>query len=335
MYKVKRLGLASVIFLALFLMVSLPGAQCADATGNAPVLVASQQTTIPLTANAVTGAPDTECPYKLTLKMGALFLHRSGNSKNYTEFNAPKIGSHQAVVKARDLDLEWATGTDDSLMLRNECYGVELRYFGAFAWSESADDYNSGGRVVDAYAAGKNKSWLNNGELNFHWWPCANDRYSLLMGVRFLRLKDKLTGEEYRLYVDEINQDDHYSISAVNQLWGGQLGVEGLLFGKREQGFSLDGVAKVGCFHNGFYMRGSRTRKGDVFYGTDSFSDSKTKAAFVGELGVNANYAFTKNISLSVGYEFLALTNMFVLNQFEHNRSLLYNGIHAGLNFAF
>ena len=136
MYKVKRLGWVSFVFLAFISFCFLAQAQSADATGNAPIMVASQEATIPLTANAVTGAADTECPYKLTLKMGALFLHREGNNKNY---RLVSIGPLE--VSSHDLNLGWATGTDDSLMFQNKDFGVELRYFGALGWSESKHGY--------------------------------------------------------------------------------------------------------------------------------------------------------------------------------------------------
>jgi len=55
----KKLGLLVCVFLGLFLFLSLPSAQSAEATGNAPIMVASEEATIPLTANAVTGAADT------------------------------------------------------------------------------------------------------------------------------------------------------------------------------------------------------------------------------------------------------------------------------------
>ena len=99
-----------------------------------------------------------------------------------------------AHVDAGDLNPGWATGTDDSLMLQTKTFGLELRYFGALDWSKSKNSHDFdvfSGDYADAY--GKYKSWLNNGELNLHWWPCANDRYNLLMGFRWLRLGDRGT----------------------------------------------------------------------------------------------------------------------------------------------
>ena len=328
----KKLGLLICVFLGLFLFFPLPSAQSADATLNAPIMVASQEATIPLTANAVTGAADTECPYKLTLKMAAVFLHREGNNKNYRLFfNGP------LEVRSHDLNPGWAPGTDDSLMLQNKDFGVELRYLGAWDWSESKHGYAEVGAAAPLIIglSAKDKSSLNNGELNFHWWPCANDRYSLIMGVRYLRLSERLT-------VNTFESDPNYSeeiagtLSTVNQLWGGQLGVEGLLFGKRDQGFSLDGVVKLGMFHNAIHNKYHGVSYADsVPVETEGGSWSRAVKPFFGELGINANYAFTKNIALTVGYQFLYLHAVCLVSQEYSTQSVIYNGIRTGLNITF
>jgi hypothetical protein len=329
----KKLGLLVCVFLGLFLFLSLPQAQSAEATGNAPIMVASQEATIPLTANAVTGAADTECPYKLTLKMGALFLHREGNNKNYHLFSNGPL-----EVRSHDLNLGWATGTDDSLMFQNKDFGVELRYFGALGWSESKHGYAEVGAAAPFIIglSAKDKSWLNNGELNLHWWPCANDRYSLIMGVRYLRLNERLTAEGFQEPPQGAVTGGAETLSTVNHLWGGQLGVEGLLFGKRDQGFSLDGVVKLGMFHNAIHNK----------YHAVSYSDSvpveivggswsRAVKPFFGELGLNANYAFTKNIAVTVGYQFLYLHSVCLISQEYSTQSVIFNGIRTGLNITF
>ncbi len=197
MYKVKRLLWDSVIFLALFLFVSLPKIASAEPlatdSGNAPILVAAQEATIPLTANAVTGAAETECPYKLHIKLAAVALHREGNNRNYRLFDAEHAGAY-AEVKARDLDLGWAPGMDASIMLQAQNLGVELRYFGLQNWSETKGSFDEGDFWYAA-AYGKYESWLNNAEFNLHWWPCG-DRFNFLMGLRWIKLNERLMGRE-------------------------------------------------------------------------------------------------------------------------------------------
>jgi hypothetical protein len=116
--------------------------------------------------------------------------------------------------------------------------------------------------------------------------------------------------------------------------------VEGLLFGKRDQGFSLDGGVKAGVFGNKIHNEGSYDEASSMFGGGSHGSDSwsRTKAAFLSELGLNLNYAFTKNIAMTLGYELLYVNNIGnVVSQSGNvgTQSVLYQGSRVGLNFTF
>jgi hypothetical protein len=323
MNKFKRIHWVGVIFLTFFLLVSLPQAQSADATA-----------TVPLTATAVVGASEAECPYTLTFKLAAVALHREDN-KSQSLIDVEGVD----LIDAGDLDLGWAPGMDTSLMLQNECYGIELRYLGLHQWDESKRDSDLIflGTVT---GSAKLKSALHNAELNLHWWPCANDRYSLLMGFRWLRLRDRLSLIEgtniFLRFTEEGN-----SLSCRNDLWGGQVGVEGLLFGKRDQGFSIDGGVKAGVFANKIRNKASEYEAvydlGELAdFGSDSDSWNRTKTAFLSEVVLNANYAFTKNISMTVGYQFLYVNKVAVpVNDWASTQSVIFHGGRAGLNFVF
>lgn len=341
MNKFKRLGWVSFIFLAFFLLVSLPQAQSAEATGNAPIMVAAQEATIPLGAKTEAGSGEAERPYTLTFKLAAVALHREDNKSQSL------IGWGGAHVGAGDLDLGWAPGMDTSIMLQNRCYGVELRYLGLTQWSESktrSDYYEDYYWYEDMTASGRFKSRLHNAELNFHWWPYANDRYSLLAGFRWLRLTDTLSGYEgwdYESWWSEGYYSEGGKLSCRNQFWGGQVGVEGLLFGKRDQGFSINGGVKAGIFANKIKNKDSyRYEWYDSWYGDYSGSGSyrwnRTKTSFLSEVGVNLNYAFTRNIAATVGYEFLYLGKVAVpVNNWASTQSVIFQGGRLGVNLAF
>lgn len=334
----KKLGWVSLIFLALFLLVSPPQAKSAEVTENAPIMVASQEATIPLAASAVTGAAEAECPYKLRLRLAAVALHREDNNRNYRLMWAQHADAY-ADIKAHDLDLGWAAGTDASLMLQYRNFGAELRYFGIPAgWSESK------GRSVDygfygVAASGKYESWLNNAEFNLHWWPCG-ERFNVLMGLRWIRLSERIKGmeDEWCYWCDEF-YDWEGSWSTRNQLWGGQVGVEGLLFGKRDQGFSIDGGVKVGIFRNHIHNKAA----GSWYYYDEGYEDwgdysqgwRRSKNTLVSELGVNLNYAFTKNIAMTVGYQLMHLSAVALAGQENSVQSVLYQGGRLGVNIAF
>jgi hypothetical protein len=340
----KKLGLLGCVFIGLFLFLSLPSAQSAEATGSAPIMVASQEATIPLTANAVTGASESPyCPYWLTFKLAGVALYREKNKSSrlvWTQ-SSPRRPDVYAEVGAGDFDLGWAPGMDTSIMLHNPTFGIELRYLGLAQWDESKSDFASDpGSNEYADVGGKLRSALHNAELNLHWWPCANDRYSLLAGFRWFQLTDRLSGYQY----DQGGIYWNYrqgSLKSENNLYGGQVGVEGLLFGKRDCGFSIDGGVKAGVFQNNIRNHESGYEEGynpfDGSYGggrSDSWSRSKT--AFLGEVNLNANYAFTKNIAMTVGYMFLYVNKVAVpVNDYASTQSVIFHGIRTGLTLTF
>jgi hypothetical protein len=340
----KKLGLLSCVFLGLFLFLFLPSAQSDEFTGNAPIMVASQEATIPLSANAVKGATESECPYTLTFKLAAVALHRENNkSQKVISASTGYPGPIDKYVElgAGDFNLGWAPGMDTSIMLQNECFGIELRYLGLAQWDESSSGLD-GDDGDWAAVGGKFKSRLHNAELNLHWWPCANDRYSLLAGFRWFQLTDRFSGyadDQYDPYYD-FGKNNYFS---QNDLYGGQLGAEGLLFGKRDQGFSIDGGVKAGVFANKIHDQVKWVGWGyDPFgywEGSASASEHRTKTAFLGEVILNATYAFTKNIAMTVGYQFLYVNKVAVpINNYQSTggtQSGIFNGIRTGLLLTF
>jgi|LQYC01.1.fsa_nt_gi Protein of unknown function (DUF1551). len=333
----KEFVIISFIFLLLSLFVSLPPLASAEPlateSGTAPVLVAAQEAIIPLSANAATGA--SESPYTLTFKLAGVYLHRENNkSQGLTDI----AGSVQ--IEAGDLDLGWAPGMDTSLMLRNQSYGIELRYLGLHQWDESKRD-SAFMLIALLTSSAKFKSALHNAELNLHWWPCTDDRYSFLMGFRWLRLRDRLSVLEGTDILGILGTYEGTSLSCRNDLWGGQVGVEGLLFGKRDQGFSIDGGVKAGIFAN--QIRNNALEEETFYilafpplYDSNSDSWNRTKTAFLSEVVLNANYAFTKNIAMTVGYQFLYVNKVAVpVNDWASTQSVIFHGGRLGLNVAF
>ena len=324
MKKGKKIGVVSIIFLALFFMVSLPQAMSADATAA--------------TTTVASAPADENCP-KITVKMGAMFLRRGDNHDNrlmtWANSGPPDGGAH-ARVWSDDLDLGWAPGMDASIMIQNPEFGIEARYMGMNEWNESRTDTDYQMQFGDAvYAGAKMKSKLSNVELNLHWWPCANDRYSLLFGFRWLRLTDRLMWNWGTSISGETMEEGAGNDSSRNNLYGAQIGIEGLLFGKRDQGFSLDGSIKTG-----YYANNITTKESGYYYGFGGYDWDETRKSTRGvnlsELGINLNYAFTKNIALTVGYELLYISRIATpVNDWGGTQSVLYQGSRVGLNFMF
>lgn len=327
MNKFKKLGWVGFIFLVLFFLVSLPQAKSDDVA------------TAPAAASTVTGADD-NCP-KVTVKIGALFLRRGDNHENrlvnWADAGGPGDMGIHARVYSDDLDLGWAPGMDASIMIQNPSFGIEARFMGLTEWDESKKDTVVNLEMGDGVRAGaKLKSKLNNVELNLHWFPCANDRYNLLFGFRWLRLTDRLMWQYdiVRRYGEDYDFGEGND-SSRNNLYGGQIGIEGLLFGKRDHGFSLDGSVKTGFYANNITNEYSGYEYDFNYWGWSGRQRS-TRGVNLSELGINLNYAFTKNIAMTIGYELLYISRIATpINDWGGTQSVLYQGSRAGLNFMF
>jgi hypothetical protein len=345
MEKFKRLGWVSVIFLAVVFFGSMPQAQSAEATGNAPVVAASQAAEVPATANEVTQ----ECPWKWTIRSEALWLNRGGNTNKELLDVRVGHGRHaaEADVNASQLDFNWANnvGSDNSVMLQYQNFGLELRYFGSLHGSSSESDFDISrhrGTTRIAEADAGYNYWLNNWEMNFHWWPCSNDRYNLLVGLRYFRLSESLSGDTFE---GSFRRRHHFmelensKVTTQNQLWGAQVGIEGLLLGKREKGFSIDSSLKAGLFYNdidnNFYDSGFGRYNSHSWDWGYSDSASRSKTPFMSELGIGLNYAFTKNIAVTTRYHLIWVDNIAVASKVGNTDSILFQGGSVGLTLSF
>ncbi len=123
------------------------------------------------------------------------------------------------------------------------------------------------------------------------------------------------------------------------------MGIEGILLGNQKQGFSVDGFLKAGYYNNNLSTNMNSS------YWTPTFGFragvSKDHGTFVGELGIGAQYAFTRNIALGARYQLLwldsialATDQMRELNPLTGGgsvdwESLLYQGGWVGLTISF
>jgi hypothetical protein len=91
-----------------------------------------------------------------------------------------------------------------------------------------------------------------------------------------------------------------YIYTAKNNLYGGQIGVEGKLF-DREQ-FWIDGLAKAGVYANTADNRYWGASSGSISPFSD---DTQDQVAFVGELGFTATWQISRNLAVKAGYQLL------------------------------
>lgn len=74
----------------------------------------------------------------------------------------------------------------------------------------------------------------------------------------------------------------------------------------------------------------------NICSGSGTYNWDRTKTACLSELGLNANYAFTKNIGVGIGYELLYISKVAVpVNNWASTQSVLFQGGRAGLKISF
>jgi hypothetical protein len=209
-----------------------------------------------------------------------------------------------------------APGLDASVTGRYRMFGLELRYFGIFEWSESAGGGSAAGSVVQyqtpignttfpSIIAADFESMIHNWEANVRWWPI--DRLSILAGFRYLVLNEDLTiqqdiGPGLNLATHKIKTD--------NTLLGGQVGLEGTILRFKDAFFqgdelSFGGWVKGGYFNNHIKTDISITQTGPTFAG----ADSANKGTFLAEGAVNVGYKITKNVAVDLRYQVLWIQN--------------------------
>lgn len=164
---------------------------------------------------------------------------------------------------------------------------------------------------------------LYNAEINERW--RLPNRVTVLAGVRWLQLNDKLTGT---LSPPDLTQPtwkqtcqtcDIFHITAgtaagvyppfwttttTNNLYGVQVGIDGNI-GEIDR-LSLDGFLKVGVFDNNATQSAGVSLQKQVH----PASATTNHAAFVGEAGLQLRYRLQKGLTLKVGYEALWLAGV-------------------------
>lgn len=215
-------------------------------------------------------------------------------------------------------------------------YGVEVSFFNVFSQSASktiGPDSPADWLVMRAPGIFwqtqdfpyQGMTWsdatnLYSAELNGRW--DLSSRITVLAGVRWLQLNDKLVGtlrppdltaptwKQTCPFCDIFhitpggpagNYPPFWTTGTTNNLYGAQIGVEGKIL---ELGlFSLDGTLKAGVFdNNATQLTGISLQK--VVY---PLSATTNRVAFAGEASVQLKYRLTQELALKAGYQALWL----------------------------
>jgi hypothetical protein len=264
--------------------------------------------------------------------------------------------TNQALVNGRDFNAAPTPGVDTTLTYYRTCdTGFEVRYL----WlDDQCPDVsldiplasNSFGAMPNGnlhYAGGipiefTYQSKLQTFELNLR---RRHAYFDLLFGFRYVDFRETLI-----MSVDDF--DAKTWGADCNNLYGFQTGAEAVLWESSGGKFRFDGFGKAGIYYNKM-----STHFESQFFGGQgtppSSAGEASKAAFLGELGVNAAYQINRHLALRAGYQILWLSGVATAGRqvpiqpdsnnsggqildssVDGNSSVIYHGANAGIEVA-
>lgn len=271
------------------------------------------------------------------VSVNALILDRSTPGGGATITSNP---GGVPYASGSDFDFGLNGGVDFAITRRLESgSSLQVRYFGIDSIATNSfvtpGNFIGGGFTGPGGTAilGRYLTSLDNLEINYRrpW----TERTTLLAGFRWIELKDELT---YR-----IGPTARGDYSYINHMYGGQIGFDYLVL-DGDGPWEINAIGKAGVFAN--------VADGGVLFSAgvplSSYQTSDTRAAFVGELGVNATYHVTEQFAVRVGYELLflsnlglasdnaadSLTNPTLLAANVYSGDVFYHGFTAGIEYA-
>jgi hypothetical protein len=203
------------------------------------------------------------------------------------------------------------------------------------------DKNNAGFTVQDGRA--NYTSRIYNGELNMR--MNCEDFCTVLVGFRMLQLHEQYLGSG--MDVQSTSITDSLDIRTFNHMYGTQIGAEIPVYD--EGGPLLISVlCKGGAFDNFAHENYDRVGASGGQAVTRSGSHGRNQAAFLGEVGVKANYAITERLSCHICAHGLWITGLAVApeqigavdqstNRYSINTSgaTFYYGVGLGTEYRF
>ena len=160
-------------------------------------------------------------------------------------------------------------------------------------------------------ASARLTSSLQSAELNRRWaiGPCSQ----FLAGFRWLNWQESLSITDAYAINDPANAgQDLYNTNTFNNLYGGQIGLDTLLWAPSKH-FHLEGLVKAGAYYNSASQSSAiQQLQGGVPYYTSAVNVGRSPAtcAFVGELGMTGVVSINRNLDFRFGYFGLWLTSL-------------------------
>jgi hypothetical protein len=275
------------------------------------------------------------CVRTWTLRAELLIWDHAGS--NTPLINAP------VVVNSGDIDGGWQVGPRLTAIRHGvfgSCWDLEVAYFGIDSWSGSqtvagVTSYLTNPPVLFGASSvtASYTSSLHNGEINGR--RAHNDWITWIVGFRALQIDELLAA-------DIAVGPSAHSVATQNRLYGGQIGLDALLFDG--ECWYVNAVGKVGIFGN---SADQVTRTTNIGGALPFITYTGNQTSFVGEFGVNAGYRMSERWSLLAGYNLLwingvavapdqlAATNLTTgVGTLATNGNLFYHGVNVGLEYG-
>lgn len=218
------------------------------------------------------------------------------------------------VLNANGMDSPAAAGPRFSLFRFNNANGtaIETTYFQIANWrserplSAQSDLYaltppgfygNDNTQNFDTGDANLGAS-MKSLEVNRHWWIGPNARF--LAGFRWVEWQENFSLSDEFVGVATIQ--DFYRTDCFNSLYGGQIGIDGVLC--TLPWMRVDSVVKAGAYYNNGVQRSLYASNATGAFITQSVAvdQSPVSASFLGEVGLTGVIPVTNWLDVRVGY---------------------------------
>ena len=241
-----------------------------------------------------------------TGRTDAVMLWRSAPySKELIRTQVAPAGS--SVLNANQLESGMAAGPRFQLFREDACgSAIEFGYLGAWSF-QSEKVLPAGTYTADLIASGNQgftaadvnlTSSIQTIEINSRT-PMAAGNVQFICGVRWLEWTESFLLNGTRT-VGGVPQTDAWSSRTVNNLYGGQIGIDALLYSN--PWLRVESLLKGGAYWNDALSRRSYTAPGGGGTPETSAYDTPSPAAFVGELGFTGVLPLTSNLDFRFGY---------------------------------
>ncbi|MCY2988118.1 MAG: hypothetical protein NTY19_09685 [Planctomycetota bacterium] len=330
----------------------VPAADSCAAAGGQTGVTASLSDQIPAGLDpecAATAWDECVCGPRWSATLDAMFLQRRTPRATLLMVNN-KLPEQN--LNAADFQFGFDAGLDVSVTRQStNGPGIEFRYFGVEPWNATTTTPTTvgdwltintarlfekeAGNTIDARCRAELQNFEINGRLPLH------ERLTMLVGFRYLELDERfdatLPGAEIPFAYEAITR---------NRLYGVQFGGQAVVWDVGGP-LSIEGVGKAGVFANCAAQDSAFRIVPPI--GPENVASAHGQAnstAFVGELGLQANYHLTERLSLRGGYRLLWVdgvalaTDQVGVSDFIFGRGLdasgdaFYHGAFVGLQYV-